>query len=301
MFERHKGPDEHLFDHFWERAHGSRRSATPTRPTPYRGEVTTVAADPRTAPVEDNLIAMLATVPGSGAFGTDGHDDVLTYHHATAFPLFNALAAPRFLDRPAEAVRERIDQVNAPFTQRGLPFLWWLTPSSTSDLLDEHLLASGFHVQHSPGMHARLDAIPDVRRPELTIRPVDAAGRTLATDTLLTGFGMPPEVGPAMIELTDALGDQWLDLVATVDGVPVAGGSLSQTGACAGLYNIYVLEEHRGRGYGAAVTAALMAHARERGCVETILHSTEAGYPVYQRLGFETVCRVSQYVWLPEG
>ena len=31
----------------------------------------------------------------------------------------------------------------------------------------------------------------------------------------------------------------------------------------------------------------------------SILHATEMGLPVYQKLGFETVCEVQQYLWMP--
>ena len=55
----------------------------------------------------------------------------------------------------------------------------------------------------------------------------------------------------------------------------------------------------RGRGLGYAVTATLMNLAHERGCTHAVLHASEPGRPVYERLGFVEVCRVPQFVWAP--
>ena len=38
---------------------------------------------------------------------------------------------------------------------------------------------------------------------------------------------------------------------------------------------------------------------RERGCTHAVLHASDLGRPVYERLGFVEVCQVPQYVWLP--
>jgi len=47
------------------------------------------------------------------------------------------------------------------------------------------------------------------------------------------------------------------------------------------------------------MTAALMNVGVEAGCTHAILHATELGRPVYERLGFEEVCQTPQWVWMP--
>jgi hypothetical protein len=37
----------------------------------------------------------------------------------------------------------------------------------------------------------------------------------------------------------------------------------------------------------------------EHGCTHAVLHASEMGLPVYERLGFVEVCRVPQFVWMP--
>ena len=90
-----------------------------------------------------------------------------------------------------------------------------------------------------------------------------------------------------------------VNVIATLDGLPVATGCAWLNGTTVGLYNIATLKEPRGRGLGYAVTARLMDLGRERGCTDAVLHASEMGRPVYERLGFTHVCDVPQYVWVP--
>ena len=94
--------------------------------------------------------------------------------------------------------------------------------------------------------------------------------------------------------------DQLVNVLATLDGEPVACGSLWITGETAGVYNIAVLDQARHCGVGYAVTSFLLDEARARGCTESVLQATRLGRPVYERLGYVEVCRVPQYVWLPD-
>ena len=114
------------------------------------------------------------------------------------------------------------------------------------------------------------------------------------------GFEIPDDFAPEFAALYSALLDDGLvHVLATLDGHPVAGGSVWVTGSTAGLYNISTLEQSRGRGIGYAVTAALLNLGRDLGCTHAVLHASESGRPVYERLGFAEVCQVPQFVWMP--
>jgi predicted GNAT family acetyltransferase len=54
----------------------------------------------------------------------------------------------------------------------------------------------------------------------------------------------------------------------------------------AGVYNVVTVPAHRGKGYGAAVTWAVVAEGARRGCTHAVLQASETGYPVYRRMGF---------------
>ena len=84
------------------------------------------------------------------------------------------------------------------------------------------------------------------------------------------------------------------------DGDRAVGcGTVFLDAGTAGVYNIAVLESARGRGIGYAVTAALMNVGVAAGCTNAVLHASELGRPVYERLGFEEVCQTPQWIWMP--
>jgi GNAT superfamily N-acetyltransferase len=74
-----------------------------------------------------------------------------------------------------------------------------------------------------------------------------------------------------------------------VDGEPVATGFALTIGDGVGIFNVGVLAEHRGRGYGTAVTAAAITDASRHDARWAWLQSTREGYVMYERMGFETL------------
>lgn len=255
-------------------------------------------ADPRISPVEDNLLSFLEAVAEHPRYSRVPQDDVVAYFSEVAFPLFNAISGARF--GPEETV-PRTRQLLASYVDRGLPFLWWLTPSTTSPELEAELEAAGMEREAVPGMHVALDAplrpvLPDGAEITVVDSPPDLR---LFLDTMLEAFGMPPELAEEFAALLVGFDDRLVSAVATLDGRPVATGSAWLDGPTVGLYNIATLTAVRGRGLGHGLTAFLMDLGRERGCTRAVLHSSELGRPVYERLGFVEVCPVPQYVWVP--
>ncbi len=257
-----------------------------------------LAPDPRIAPVEDNLIEFIRVVCSSGSFDSDDHADVATWHSEVAFPLFNGIAAARFAPEQAST---RAPEVLAPFLARARPFLWWTTPSTSSPKLEQSLESAGLLRDDVPGMH--LDLMPvaaDTPVPGLELRVARPDESQAWAQLMCRAYGMPDDlVSPvlAMISCFEAGG--LVNVIGELDGEPVAVGSLWVSGTTGGLYNIATLESARGRGIGFALTARLLDLAREQGCRQAILHASEMGKPVYERLGFTTVCTVPQFLWLP--
>jgi GNAT superfamily N-acetyltransferase len=77
------------------------------------------------------------------------------------------------------------------------------------------------------------------------------------------------------------------------EGQPVARSMGVVHAGLVGIHNVYVPPSSRGRGYGAALTAAAIDSGRAMGATAACLQATELGFPVYQRMGFR---RVDDYV-----
>jgi ribosomal protein S18 acetylase RimI-like enzyme len=62
------------------------------------------------------------------------------------------------------------------------------------------------------------------------------------------------------------------------------------------------LPKHRGRGYAEALLRHMDAFMRQRyGVRESVLHATEMGKPVYERVDFRVVDEYAAYLCLPSA
>jgi GNAT superfamily N-acetyltransferase len=83
-------------------------------------------------------------------------------------------------------------------------------------------------------------------------------------------------------------------------GAAVAGGSVSFVEGVSYIGWMATLPEHRGRGYAEALLRHMDPFMRRRhGVAETVLHATEMGRPVYERLGFRAVDEFAGYLCMP--
>ena len=251
--------------------------------------------DSRIAPVEDNLLAFFAAAGGAAVLRRDADDDVTAIRSDVPFPLFNVVSGARFGAEAATRAGELADS----YVAAGLPWMWWLTPSTTSIAIEDVLEARGLARGDVPGMYCDLEGTPAGRElpgVSLSARPDDSA----FIDVMLGGFGIPELFREPLTVVMEQFPDV-INVLASLDGRPVACGTAYLTGATAGLYNIATLEEARGRGIGYALTVELMARSRSAGATHAVLHASESGRAVYERAGFAEVCAVPQYVWAPPG
>ena len=253
--------------------------------------------DPRTLPVGANLEAFIAAVREAPILRRAGVRDALVHTSDIPVPLFNMVVAADFLPGREE---ERTGDLADLMTAHGLPWLWWETPGHEPHRAT--LEARGLHRDPVPGMYVEL-AGPVAPRSDVRIDPVTDATSSSFVDVFLAGFEMPEFVRDPMSDiLTDALDPElFVSLLAWDDDRAVACGTVFLDAGTAGLYNIAVLESARGRGIGYAITAALMNVGVAAGCTNAVLHASELGRPVYERLGFEEVCQTPQWIWMPPG
>lgn len=166
--------------------------------------------------------------------------------------------------------------------------------------LTEAGLANAGDETSTPGMVAfpiRDQVLAAQSAPELEIRRVtDVAGIDAHRQAMTAGFGSDPAVaaGTACPDLLDR--PECVVYVGYADGDPVVSGLGWRTGRTVGVYSIATIPSARRRGYGAAMTARVMADGVAAGCDVAALQASEMGRPIYERLGFRTVVQYAAYI-----
>ncbi len=103
---------------------------------------------------------------------------------------------------------------------------------------------------------------------------------------------------PFIIDLLEENGLPFSDIpakrdsffLARVNGAVVGIGGVEVLGEYGLLRSLAVIREERNRGYGRAVTRALIGHARKAG-VRVLYLLTMTAAPFFERLGFERIQR----------
>lgn len=120
-----------------------------------------------------------------------------------------------------------------------------------------------------------------------TIRPMTAADVEPISDAILrAGWG------DRRVKLAWVAGHaRCRAFVAEADGMLVGSGVATINGPVGWIGTIWVHPDWRGRGLGRALTQATIDSAESAGCSTLVLVATEAGQPLYERMGFTIQAR----------
>jgi GNAT superfamily N-acetyltransferase len=196
----------------------------------------------------------------------------------------------------------RIDEVLAAGAARGVPQLWWTgetcAPRDLLSRLEERGVVAD--VEPMPGMALELSALPSASAPPsgLRIEPViDAAGLAAFAEPFGSAFGITPDALASVIAAfadfaASGVADELHHWVGYAGDRPVAAASTLIRDGIAGLYDVSTVADARGRGYGRALSLAALHGAAAAGASHAILHASPDGLPIYERLGFTTLCEV---------
>jgi len=220
----------------------------------------------------------------------------IDYHNAVVW----ADLAPGEADQEIEASLERM-------RAHGVPGSWHVGPSMRPSDLEQRLTAHGFEYGGDDiGMAADLSEVPEgVPTPDsfAVERVRDEAGLADWVEALGSGFGEGPDevkwVGEAYRGLSFGDEGPLRHYLGRLGGEPVATATLYLGAEVAGVYFIFTVEHARRRGIGAEITRAALQEAGYLGYGTRVLGSSEMGYSVYRRLGFEEHCRIGLYEWRP--
>lgn len=198
-------------------------------------------------------------------------------------PLYNRV----FVFEPPP--RADVSAAVAWMVERDVPF--WVTVSeSVVEAIDGHLDDLGLvKIAEQPGMAmASLDGIPPRNSIAELVEVTDPDELDDFVPVAASAFETPLAIAEQVYQA--ALGaDEGRLFLGRVDGHPAACGLLIQSGDVAGVYTIGVVEEFRRKGIGEAMTWELLRNGREDGCQVGVLQSSEMAYPLYVKMGFETV------------
>jgi hypothetical protein len=173
----------------------------------------------------------------------------------------------------------------------GVPFLL-VSAWPTSDLGGYGLGLVG----HPPLMFRPQSATTTSPIPDLDVRWVsDADELAEAERVLVDGYPMPElqPFAPGRLYAPALLATETRIAVAYLDGSPIATATAHSSHGITLIEGVAVMPEARGKGAGAAVTAAATTAFPGQ---STVLLASDDGQPVYERLGYLRLERWS--VWL---
>jgi GNAT superfamily N-acetyltransferase len=215
------------------------------------------------------------------------------WHTRVPHPWFNGVSAAQ---PPAPEDEAFIEDTIAYFRSCGVsPFTWWIAPAVPFGPWQEVLCRHGFHVDHdTPGMALDLERLPPdwPAPPTLKIVPVDNLDQLKTwTQTFIAGYELPLAWAADFYDLAAGQGLDWplRHYLGYLDGEPAAASTLFLGAGVAGAYDVATVPHARGRGLGTALTCVPLTEARALGYRVGVLQSSEMGYPIYQRLGFQKV------------
>ncbi len=202
---------------------------------------------------------------------------------------FNIAVVVDEVQRPRPALREAMDW----FAQRGINARLDLRGSVDGAILAASMVEGFTFWGREPAMELHPLPAPTGRRTgALQLREVTTSEDIdLYCSADREEFG-DQEFQAAMAERARTIPGVSMHL-GLLDSRPVARSMAITSGELVGVYNVYVAPSQRKRGFGAEVTMAAIEAGHGRGATAACLESTEAGFSLYESLGFR---RIDDYI-----
>jgi len=174
-------------------------------------------------------------------------------------------------------------------SERNVPF-WVTVTDPVVEAIKEHLADLNLvKATEQPGMAmASLDEIPPRNSAADIAEVTDTDELDDFNRVAASVFRTPLDVAEQVYQVA-LVGDEKRLFLGRVNGYPAACGLLIQSGDVAGVYTIGMSEEFRRQGIGEVMSWEVLRAGREAGCHVGVLQSSDMAYPLYKKMGFETV------------
>ena len=211
---------------------------------------------------------------------------------------------------PKEDQGREISRAVSFFQEEGVPFTWWISPSTDSPEVRKALVRHGLKERCAPPAMA-LDLPPgaasDELPPSVTVRGVFSSedARTWALCSL-EGFSSGREHEETFSAfaagfLPEPFRQSFRLLTLLYGESPAATALVSLTGETAGLYFFSTVPAFRRKGLGRMLLSRCIEEARASGCSLMTLQSSPDGYPLYLKAGFRDCFRFSVFSADPDA
>jgi ribosomal protein S18 acetylase RimI-like enzyme len=187
----------------------------------------------------------------------------------------------------SDAAATQIETARAEAQELGTPF-GVMVREGRSPAVEQAALELGFEATvRIPGMAVTRDELREPAASEVQVLRVETAdGLAQALAVGASGFGIAPELAASIYSLEVAALDGLRYYLARVDGRDVATAAGFTIGDATTIFSVATSPEHRGKGYGSAVTAHAVRDGFAAGAEVAVLQSSAMGESVYRRLGF---------------
>jgi GNAT superfamily N-acetyltransferase len=228
---------------------------------------------------------------------------VLIISSGIAFPMFNAAFHLAPAMGSVDELERRIAIARVHFNVRGLRWCYWVCEDRLQRSVARRTREIfGRHDMHmamsSPGMVT--DELPPPARalPDLEIRRVAGEPSRLAFAHIMSvAFGIPFAVANEVYGTGNIWRTGFTGYVGYLDGTPVASTAIVIEAGVIGIYAVGTLPGYQRRGYAEALLRYAVDRARAESALERlVLQSSQAGLPLYLKLGFRKVTEFQVFV-----
>jgi ribosomal protein S18 acetylase RimI-like enzyme len=190
----------------------------------------------------------------------------------------------------SDAAVAHIDEARAEAAELGTPFSI-MVREGRSAAVEEAARALEFApAVRIPGMTVTADELREPAWPDVEVIRVETGdGLAQALAVGAAGFGIPADLAASIYSLEVAALDGLAYYLARAGGRDVATAAGFTTGDSVAIFSVATAPEHRGRGYGSAVTLQAVRDGFHAGARFAALQSSPMGESVYKRLGFREV------------